>query len=157
MADQAAAGQGTVGTYYFKLQLAGVHEAKFFKECTGLESSNEVVESTSIDEQGKALVQKFPGQLKWSNITLKRGVDTARQLWDWRQQVLDGDIAGARKTGTITVIDWKKTDIVVYTFVQAWPCRYSAPGLNAAGNEILVEEIEIAHEGFVREPGGAGA
>jgi phage tail-like protein len=39
---------------------------------------------------------------------------------------------------------------VTYKFVAAWPCKYSAPGVNAAGNEILVEEIEIAHEGFER-------
>ena len=153
MADQAAV-QAAVGTYYFKLDLEGYEQAKFFKECTGLESTNEVVESTAIDDNGKALVQKFPGQLKWSNITLKRGVDTAKNLWDWRQLVLDGKIGEARKTGTITVLDFDmKTIVVTYTFSSAWPCRYSAPGLNAGANEVLVEEIEIAHEGFVREGG----
>jgi hypothetical protein len=34
--------------------------------------------------------------------------------------------------------------------VRGWPCRYSAPAITAAGDEVLVEEIEIAHEGFER-------
>jgi phage tail-like protein len=108
------------------------------------------VEHTVTDKQGKAVVQKYPGQMKWANITLKRGVDNANQLWEWRKLVIDGKINDARKDGSISVIDWEGKAIVTYSFIGAWPCKYSAPGLNAGGNEILVEEIEIAHEGFER-------
>lgn len=142
--------QSTAGTYFFMLTLGGAEAAGFFKECSGLSSEHQVVDHTTTDQQGKALVQKFPGQMKWSNITLKRGVDNENQLWTWRKQVIDGDIKGARKDGQIEIMDWEGTAVVTYKFVGAWPCRYSAPGVNAAGNEILVEEIEIAHEGFER-------
>jgi phage tail-like protein len=40
---------------------------------------------------------------------------------------------------------------MTFKFIRAWPCRYSSPGLNAGANEILVEELELAHEGFERE------
>jgi len=142
--------QQTYGTYYFKLTLGGHESAGYFKECTGLSSEHEVVPHTSTDAKGKSLVQKFPGQLKWANITLKRGVDTNSELWTWRQQVIDGDIDAARQTGTIELVNWKGDPVVTYSFTRGWPCRYSAPGMNAGGNEILVEEIEIAHEGFTR-------
>jgi phage tail-like protein len=142
--------QQTIGTYYFKLKLGGAESAGFFKECTGLSSENQVVTHTSADEQGKALVQKFPGQLQWSNITLKRGVDADSALWGWRQEVIDGKIDGARKDGTIEVVDWEGRPVTTYSFRRGWPCKYTAPGLNASGNDILVEEIEIAHEGFIR-------
>jgi phage tail-like protein len=33
-------------------------------------------------------------------------------------------------------------------FVNAWPVKYTAPTLNAKGNEIAVETLEIAHEGW---------
>jgi T4-like virus tail tube protein gp19 len=42
-------------------------------------------------------------------------------------------------------------------FTRGWPCRYASPALNAGGDEALVEEIEIAHEGFERVAGGGGA
>jgi phage tail-like protein len=142
--------QATTGTYYFTLKLGGAEAAGWFKECSGLSSEHQVVEHTAADEKGKPLVQKFPGQMKWANITLKRGVDNANQLWTWRKQVIDGKINEARKDGQIDIIDWEGKNVLTYKFVRAWPCKYSAPGLNAGGNEILVEEIEIAHEGFER-------
>ena len=51
---------------------------------------------------------------------------------------------------TIEVLDWTGSPVVTYQFVRAWPCRYSAPGLSAGGNEVMVEEIELAHEGLTR-------
>ena len=141
----------TIGTYYFKLTLGGHESAGFFKECTGLSSSNTVVTNTSADANGKSLIEKFPGQLEWANITLKRGVDSNSELWKWRQEVIDGKINSARKDGSVEVVDWEGKPVMTYAFVKGWPCKYSAPGLNAGGNDILVEEIEIAHEGFTRK------
>lgn len=143
--------QQTYGTYYFKVDLGGAEAAGFFKECTGLSSTNAVVAHTSTDANGKSLVQKFPGQLEWQNITLKRGVDAKADLWKWRQDIIDGKIDDSRKNGTIELVDWKGTAVITYAFVRGWPCKYAAPGMNAGGNEILVEEIEIAHEGFSRQ------
>jgi phage tail-like protein len=145
-----ATGQKTTGTYFFKLQLGGKEAAGFFKECTGLGSTNQVVSHSSTDANGKVVVQKFPGQLDWQNINLKRGVDAKNDLWKWRQDVIDGKIDEARVDGSIEVVDWEGNAVITYSFLQGWPCKYSAPGLNAGGNEILVEEIEIAHEGFSR-------
>jgi phage tail-like protein len=146
----AANDQATAGAHYFKINLGGAEAAGFFKEVDGIGSENEVVVHTTSDATGKSLVQKFPGQLKWNNITLKRGVDSNNALWQWRQQVINGQITDARKDGTIEVLDWTGSPIVTYNFVRAWPCRYSAPGLSAGGNDVMVEEIEIAHEGLTR-------
>jgi phage tail-like protein len=110
-----------------------------------------VVTNTSADAKGKSLIEKFPGQLEWANITLKRGVDSNSELWKWRQEVIDGKITSARKDGSVEVVDWEGKPVMTYAFIKGWPCKYSAPGLNAGGNDILVEEIEIAHEGFTRK------
>jgi phage tail-like protein len=143
--------ENLMGTYYFTLNLGGAEAAGYFKECTGLTSETQVVEHTAADANGKSMVQKFPGQLKWSNITFKRGIDNQQQLWQWRKEIIDGKINSSRKDGTISVVDWEGNAVMTFKFIRAWPCRYSAPGLNAGGNEILVEELEIAHEGFERE------
>ena len=142
--------QATAGAHYFTIDLGGNEADGFFKEIDGISSENEVVLHTTIDATGKSLVQKYPGQLKWNNITLKRGVDSKNALWTWRKQVIDGQIKEARKECKIEVIDWSGATIVTYSFINAWPCRYSAPGLSASGNEVMVEEIEIAHEGMTR-------
>jgi phage tail-like protein len=146
----SATDQSTAGAHYFKINLGGAEAAGFFKEIDGIGSEHEVVVHTTGDASGKSFVQKYPGQLKWNNITLKRGVDSNNALWTWRKQVIDGQITEARKECTIEVLDWTGSTVVTYSFVNAWPCRYSAPGLSAGGNEVMVEEIEIAHEGMTR-------
>ncbi|MEA2411615.1 MAG: hypothetical protein QOC77_2176 [Thermoleophilaceae bacterium] len=144
--------QPTIAAFYFKLKLDGQESAGFFEKCTGLPGEHRVVTHPPADEQGESLVQKFPGQFQWSNINLARGVDSNGQLWKWRQQVIDGNLDAARKDGTVDVVDFEGKPVITYSFVRGWPCKYSAPGVNAGGNDILVEEIEIAHEGFNRAP-----
>jgi phage tail-like protein len=140
--------QPATGAYYFKLKLDGHESAGFFKECTGLSGEHGVVTHPSADEQGESLVKKF----QWSSINLERGVDSDGQLWKWRQQVIDGNPDAARKDGTVEVVDFEGKPVITYSFVRGWPSKYIAPGLNAGGNDLLVEEIEIAHEGFKRAP-----
>ena len=142
--------QEAVGNYIFKLTLADVDAAGFFAEATGLSTESHVVDHTSAGPDGKPVAQKFAGQVSWTNITLKRGVDANAQLWAWRKTIIDGQIDANRKDGQIDVLNWKGDIVVTFKFVRAWPSKYSSPGLNAAGNEILVEELELAHEGFER-------
>ena len=146
----SATDQATAGAHYFKIDLGGAEAAGFFKDIEGIGSEHEVVVHTTGDASGKSVVQKYPGQLKWNNITLKRGVDSNNALWTWRKQVIDGQVGDARKECKIEVLDWTGATVVTYSFINAWPCRYSAPGLSAGGNEVMVEEIEIAHEGMTR-------
>lgn len=142
--------QTPVANFIFTLNLGGAEAAGFFAEASGLSTENQVIEHTAADAKGKPLPQRFAGQVKWANIVLKRGVDTKMDLWNWRKQILDGNIDKNRKDCTINVLDQTAAVIVTYSFVRAWPCKYSSPGLNASGNEILVEELELSHEGFVR-------
>jgi phage tail-like protein len=138
------------GNYYFMLTLGGAEAAGYFKECSGFSSENDVVEHQYTDGKGMPSVSKMPGQQKWSNITLKRGVDKESQLWAWRKEIVDGKIASARKDGQIQIMDFTGAPVVTFKFVKAWPCKYTAPGLNAGSNEVILEEIELVHEGFER-------
>ena len=89
--------QATAGAHYFTIDLGGNEADGFFKEIDGISSENEVMVHTTSDATGKSVIQKYPGQLKWNNITLKRGVDTKNTLWTWRKQVIDGQVVQARK------------------------------------------------------------
>ena len=146
----AAEPTDTIGTYLFMLDIGGKEAAGYFRECTGLTSEHTVVEDKAADATGRTIVRKIPGQMTWSNITLKRGIDTDMQLWNWRKDIIDGKINESRMDCTITAYDWQMEAVLSFSVKRAWPCRYGAPGLNAGGNEVLVEEIELAHEGFER-------
>ena len=121
-----------------------------FRECTGLGSENEVVEYKASGDKGKFVMKKVPGRMKWNNITLKRGITNAMDMWDWRKQVEEGKVDAARKNGSIIMYNQSNDPIARWDFVQAWPNKLTGPSANATNNEVGIEELEITHEGYKR-------
>ncbi len=50
----------------------------------------------------------------------------------------------------IVLIDEAGKDKARWNIVQAWPIKYDPTDFNAKNNEIGIETLEIAHEGFTR-------
>src|SRR5262245_51472260 len=86
--------------HHFALEVQGIEEATF-REATGFESSHDVIEHRESGKGGKQYINKQPGNLKWADIVLKRGVTDSMDLYKWRQQVIDGKLGDARKSGSI--------------------------------------------------------
>jgi phage tail-like protein len=135
---------------YFKLKLGGHEAAGVFQAVSGLDSETDVVEHKFVDEQGRPAIRKVAGQIKWSNITLKRGVDENLELWKWRDTVIKKGADAARIDGTIALIDVAGSTIATYQFKQGWPIKYSGATLDASSNTVALEEVHIAHEGVER-------
>ena len=133
----------------FSLEIQGVISG-YFTEVGGLGSEHEIVEHKVVDKNGHDMVMKIPGRLKWSDITLKRGITSSMDLWDWRKQVEDGDVQGARKNGSVVMYDQSFSQIARWNFSNAWPSKVSGPSLNAQNNEFGIEEMVIVHEGIER-------
>lgn len=129
----------------FQGQVAGA-----FRECTGLGSENEVVEYKASGPKGEFIIKKVPGRMKWNNITLKRGITDAMDMWQWRKLVEDGKIDDARKNGSIVMFNQEASEIARWNFVNAWPSKITGPAANASNNEVGIEELEITHEGYER-------
>jgi phage tail-like protein len=121
-----------------------------FRECTGLGSENEVVEYKASGPKGEFVIKKVPGRIKLNNITLKRGITNAMDMWDWRKQVEEGKVEQARKNGSIIMYNQMNEAIARWDFVQAWPNKLTGPSANATNNEVGIEELEITHEGYKR-------
>ena len=121
-----------------------------FRECSGLGSENEVVEYKASGPKGEYIIKKVPGRLKWNNITLKRGITDAMDMWKWRKLVEQGKIEDARKNGTITMYKQQGDAVAKWNFINAWPSKLSGPSANASNNEVAIEELELTHEGYER-------
>jgi phage tail-like protein len=121
-----------------------------FRECTGLGSENEVVESKASGPKGEFIIKKLPGRMKWNNVTLKRGITDAMDMWQWRKTVELGKVSEARKNGSIVMFSTNGTEIARWNLVNAWPSKLTGPTANATNNEIGIEELEITHEGYER-------
>ena len=84
------------------------------------------------------------------NELLRRIVDVAKGLWDWRYQVETGGPDAARTDCTLDLLDYDGSSIATYNIKAAWPSKYTGVAMNANSNEIAVEAITICHEGFKR-------
>lgn len=135
--------------FTYSLEVSGVING-FFTEVSGLGSETEIVEHKVVDKQGRDFVQKIPGRLKWGDITLKRGITEIMDVWDWRKMVEDGDTQGARKNGSIVMLDRNFQPVAQWDFVNGWPSKVSGPQLQSDSNAFGVEEITIVHEGIKR-------
>jgi phage tail-like protein len=138
-----------LASYTFALEIQGLTEATF-REGAGFDSEQEVIESREVGKGGVVFIKKLPGALKWSNITLRRGMTDSLDLWKWRKKVADGDIEGARMDGSIVIYDPKLQEVARYNFKRGWPCKWKGPDLNATANEVAIEELDLAHEGLER-------
>ena len=124
--------------------------AGYFTECSGIGSENEVVAHKVVDKQGHEIVKKIPGRLKWQDISLKRGITSSLEIWEWREQIVQGKVIDARKNITINMLNREYTPVATWHFTNAWPSKVSGPALKSDSNEFGVEELTIVHEGMSR-------
>jgi phage tail-like protein len=98
-------------------------------------------------------VRKLSGLTKYGNITLKWGLTTggsALDLFKWHAEVSAGQIKERRKKVVIVVQDEAGVDSARFVISDAWPVKYDPSDLNAKGNEVLIELLELANEGIER-------
>lgn len=131
--------------FNFLVEIDGITRAAFH-EASGFESTIDVIEHREGGQN--TTTYKVPGLTKHGNITLKWGLTDDTSLDDWHQQTIDGDIA--RKNGAIVVLNRKGEEVARWSFLRAWPTKYTLPNFNAEGNDIAIQTLELAHEGLKR-------
>jgi phage tail-like protein len=104
----------------------------------------EVIEYREGNEISRT--RKLPGLVTYPNVTLKRGITGNLELFDWWKAVRDGQIV--RRNVTVTLLDEQRQPVQRWLLRDAWPAKLDAGVLNAQGNEVAIETLELAHEGF---------
>lgn len=133
----------------FHFQVRWDNTELMFQEVSGLDIESEVLEYRAGNSPEFSKV-KMPGMRKSGNITMKKGVfaqDNA--FWDWFSEIKMNVIE--RKELTISLLDETRTPTMVWKVKNAFPVKVTGTDLKAEGNQVAVESIEIAHEGFVIE------
>ena len=117
-------------TNHFRLNIGGREAIGQFREVSGLDSEQEIVEQKEVDA--------------------KRGIDVDKSLWEWRHQVETEGPDAARVDCLLELIDYDGSTIAGYKLLAAWPSKYTGAAMNAGSNEVAVEAMTICHEGFER-------
>ncbi len=131
--------------FRFLVEIDGIVQAGF-SECSGFGSQVQVVE---YREGGDTpTVRKLPGNLTYPDIDLKWGLTDSRELYDWHRAAVNGQIE--RKNGSVILQDDEGQEKVRWNFFNAWPSQWTAPSLNATGNEAAIDNLTLSTEGVER-------
>ena len=90
--------------------------------------------------------RKLPGRVRYGNVVLRRGVDGNLELWEWFRTVRDGQVE--RRNVTITLLDEAHAPVLRWRLRDAFPVKLEASNLDAQGNEVVIETLELTHEGL---------
>lgn len=116
----------------------------WFTECSGLSVERGVL---SYEEGGvNDYVHQLPERIKYSHVTLKRGVGD-EALWNWFQEGLyDGKIK--RQNVSIFLYNVDRTKSKRWNLVRAYPVKWGGPEFRADSSQVAIETLELVHEGM---------
>lgn len=91
-------------------------------------------------------VMKTTGLNKATDVTLKRGVIGSLNLYNWLNQIRNGD-QNAMRTVTIQLQNEDHSEIVqTWKLLRARIIKHTSGPLNAKGTDVAMEELVMAYE-----------
>ena len=136
--------------FRYRLEIDSITQAGFSEVAIAETTIDAVDYREGIDPPH---VRKLSGLTKYGNITLKWGLTiggSALDLFRWHADVSAGQIMEKRKKVVIVVQDEAGADKARFVVTDAWPVKYDPSDLNAKGNEVMIELLELANEGIER-------
>ncbi len=138
--------------FNFRVKIGGADGTSVtagFQEVSGLG-----VEQTATEYRNGNEKQNRPRKIntlyKVPDVTLKRGVIKASNLWEWINRIRQGKQSKEEEALQDVVIELRDESgenvAVTWELTNARPLNYTGPTLNGNGTEIAVEELVLACE-----------
>jgi phage tail-like protein len=116
-----------------------------FQELSGVGMEVTVSEYRNGNEKENS-VRKITGMNKSTDVTLKRGVIGSLNLYEWLNQIRNGD-QNAMRTVTIHLQNEDHTTIVqTWKLLRARIIKHTSGPFNAKGGDVAMEELVLSYE-----------
>lgn len=116
-----------------------------FQEVTGLSAE---VSAEELREGGlNEYVHRLPTGAKYGNLVLKRGFVNSSEVADWLRQAVES-FEFEPKDVTVTLLNEEHEPLAAWSFLRAWPVKWSLSDFKAQENALAVESMELAYQGF---------
>ncbi len=116
-----------------------------FSDCDGLEMTMEVKTIREGGNNGKQF--RLTGPVSYGQLTLKRGMTTSFDLWDWFSAMLETRNIKARANAEVVILAADgQTERVRFLLERCVPIKLKAPVLNAKDGTVAIEELQLAYE-----------
>ena len=139
--------QDPLRNFRFRLEIDGIQVAGFTEVTIGPTTTEAIDYREGTDPPH---VRKLSGLTRFTNVSLKRGVTDSLELFQWHRQIVLGQLRANRRNVAIVVASEGGDDKARFVVSDAWPVKYEPSHLDAKGNEVFIELLELANEGIER-------
>jgi phage tail-like protein len=116
-----------------------------FQEISGIGMEVTVSEYRNGNEKENS-VRKITGMNKATDVTMKRGVIGSLTLYNWLNQIRNGD-QNALRNVVIQLQNEDHTAVVqTWKLLRARITKHTSGPLNAKGTDVAMEELVVAYE-----------
>ncbi len=132
---------------HFKFLKPDTNDARF-QEVSGL---NTELGTEEINEGGEnRFSHRLPTRGKFSNLILKRGLLTNSELISWCKDAIE-NFEFKPTTVDVTLLNEEHKPVGdSFSFINAWPVKWSISDFKAQENSIVVETLELCYSYFKR-------
>lgn len=135
-------------TWRFLVSIDGLGVGEF-TECKGLTAEREY--ATLYEGGRNDSVHYLPKGIKYSNITLRRGI-ISMDMWDWLfKNVSSGTVKPELKKITIEMANESGQVMYRWNLLRAYPVKWTGPDLKVESDELAMESLELVHSGLQME------
>ena len=115
-------------------------------EVSGLKTEVDKIELKQQTSDGKYVVRQMIGRQKAGEFNVTRGLTDSKTITDWLKTVMEGDVAGSRKTASVALLDYAGTTIKTYNFVNCWVRVVEINALKAGAAEQATEKFTVCYD-----------
>ena len=130
--------------FNFLVDFGGEGTSVGFQEVSGISTEVAVTEYRNGNSKENSPI-KITGLNKASDVTLKRGIIGALDLYAWFNDIRNGK-QNALRTVTIQLLDEERNPVQTWKLLRARIVKHTSGPFNARGNDVAIEEIVLAYE-----------
>lgn len=131
--------------YAFKVTIDGIEIPKV-TEVSGLKNEVDKIELKQQLADGKYVARQLIGRAKTGEFTVTRGLTESKTISDWLKVVMKGDVAGARKTASVELLDYEGSTLKKYEFRNCWVRSVEINSLKAGATEQATEKFTVCFD-----------
>lgn len=134
--------------FHFKVEVLGLppndNDVRF-TEVGGLSLE---MSSEELAEGGEnRFVQKYPVRAKYPELVLKRGMLVGSAVFDWIRESIQ-DFRIVPKNVDVKLLNDDHQPLMTWHLVNAYPTKWAVADLNASGNSVAVETLQLFYQYF---------
>ncbi len=116
-----------------------------FQEVIGI--SREVGVEEVLEGGENRFAHRLPARAKYGNLVLKRGMLSDSKLVDWARLAIE-NFEFVPADVQVTLLDEKHGPLASWSFLKAYPVKWTVSDFKAQESSLVVETIELAYQFF---------